>query len=117
METCFECGEPAVHDHHVVPQAQGGTQTVPLCMVCHGKAHGIDGVTLGFGTAHPPHVMDCAAEMYEAGWSLDRLASFWTAAGLKPLRGKALSSGTFLTAFRKRGVVIRPLGRPRKQRA
>jgi hypothetical protein len=36
---CFECGQPAEHDHHVVPRSRGGTKTVPLCDVCHGKAH------------------------------------------------------------------------------
>jgi hypothetical protein len=37
---CFECGEEAYNDHHVVPQVRGGTETVPLCLDCHGKAHG-----------------------------------------------------------------------------
>lgn len=38
---CFECGAEAHHKHHVVPKSMGGTQTVPLCNQCHGKAHGI----------------------------------------------------------------------------
>ncbi len=38
--TCFECGAPADHEHHVVPRSLGGTRTVPLCAICHGKAHG-----------------------------------------------------------------------------
>ena len=38
--TCFECGAPADHDHHVVPRSLGGTKTIPLCHSCHGKAHG-----------------------------------------------------------------------------
>ncbi|MEI7443323.1 MAG: hypothetical protein WCK28_00395 [Burkholderiales bacterium] len=38
--TCFECGAPADHEHHVVPRSLGGTRTVPLCALCHGKAHG-----------------------------------------------------------------------------
>ena len=37
--TCFECGEPAEFQHHVVPKSRGGTKTVPLCGACHGKAH------------------------------------------------------------------------------
>jgi hypothetical protein len=37
---CFECGAPAVHQHHVVPRSLGGTRTVPLCLDCHGKVHG-----------------------------------------------------------------------------
>ncbi len=40
MLTCFECGAPADHQHHVVPRSKGGTKTVPLCAACHGKVHG-----------------------------------------------------------------------------
>jgi len=38
-DPCFECGQPAECDHHVVPQSRGGTKTVPLCGACHAKAH------------------------------------------------------------------------------
>ena len=41
---CFECNKPAECDHHVVPRVKGGTKTVPLCLECHGKVHGIDAV-------------------------------------------------------------------------
>jgi hypothetical protein len=37
---CFECGENADVEHHVVPRSRGGKNTVPLCESCHGKAHG-----------------------------------------------------------------------------
>lgn len=40
---CFECGAPAKHNHHVVPQSLGGKKTVPLCEACHPKAHGEKG--------------------------------------------------------------------------
>jgi Recombinase len=36
---CFECGQPAEIDHHIVPRIRGGTKTVPLCEPCHAKAH------------------------------------------------------------------------------
>ena len=39
MPACCACGAPAAHHHHVVPRVLGGTQTVPLCTVCHGKVH------------------------------------------------------------------------------
>jgi len=39
-EPCFECGENADVEHHVVPRSRGGKNTVPLCESCHGKAHG-----------------------------------------------------------------------------
>jgi hypothetical protein len=39
-KTCFECGRPAIVDHHVVPESKGGTKTVPLCDLCHAKIHG-----------------------------------------------------------------------------
>jgi len=38
-DPCFECGQPAEYDHHVVPQSRGGTKTVRLCAECHAKAH------------------------------------------------------------------------------
>ena len=44
MKKCFECkATEDVQEHHVVPASRGGTQTVPLCSSCHGKAHGRDG--------------------------------------------------------------------------
>jgi hypothetical protein len=42
MITCFECGQPAEHNHHVVPRVMGGTRTVPLCAGCHAKVHHTD---------------------------------------------------------------------------
>lgn len=38
-EACFECGQPAQHEHHVVPRSLGGTKTVPVCVKCHGLIH------------------------------------------------------------------------------
>jgi hypothetical protein len=37
---CFECSSSGpLHEHHVVPVSRGGTKTVPLCEMCHAKAH------------------------------------------------------------------------------
>lgn len=36
---CFECGEPADHEHHVIPRVLGGTKTVALCEWHHGMVH------------------------------------------------------------------------------
>ena len=36
---CFECGDNAEHQHHVVPRSLGGTKTVPLCAACHATIH------------------------------------------------------------------------------
>lgn len=36
---CFECGQDAEHEHHVVPKSLGGTKTVWLCTKCHGVIH------------------------------------------------------------------------------
>jgi hypothetical protein len=38
---CWECEKESahLHDHHVVPRSRGGTKTVPLCQLCHSKAH------------------------------------------------------------------------------
>ena len=39
---CFECGTAeCIQHHHVVPRSAGGTKTIPLCSICHGKVHGI----------------------------------------------------------------------------
>ncbi len=38
---CFECGQPADHEHHVVPRVLGGTRTIPLCGLHHGMVHGL----------------------------------------------------------------------------
>ncbi len=38
---CFECGgTEEIHQHHVIPKSLGGTKTIPLCNMCHGRAHG-----------------------------------------------------------------------------
>ncbi len=43
MIKCFECDSVEnIHNHHVVPKVKGGTKTIPLCEVCHGKVHGRD---------------------------------------------------------------------------
>ena len=42
LQTCFECGGLAEALHHVVPVSRGGTKTVSLCGLCHGKAHHCD---------------------------------------------------------------------------
>lgn len=39
-KTCFECGNEAHHEHHVIPEVLGGTKTIPLCVECHAKVHG-----------------------------------------------------------------------------
>lgn len=36
---CFECGNPADHEHHVIPKSKGGTKTVSLCRECHSLVH------------------------------------------------------------------------------
>jgi hypothetical protein len=41
MLKCFECGNNAQHNHHVIPKSKGGVNTVPLCEQCHYKVHNI----------------------------------------------------------------------------
>lgn len=43
--TCFECGKPAQHAHHVVPKSKGGTRTIPLCHDCHALVHDMERMT------------------------------------------------------------------------
>ena len=37
--TCFECGNPAEHNHHVLPKSLGGQNTIALCSKCHALIH------------------------------------------------------------------------------
>jgi hypothetical protein len=41
-DVCFECGDPALFYHHVVPKSLGGNRTIPLCDLCHSKIHDLD---------------------------------------------------------------------------
>ena len=42
-DVCFECGSVEdIHYHHIVPSTMGGTKTIPLCIICHGKVHDRD---------------------------------------------------------------------------
>lgn len=41
MKKCFECGEKAYEEHHVIPVSRGGTKTISLCTLCHMKVHDI----------------------------------------------------------------------------
>lgn len=42
-DVCFECGSTKdIEYHHIVPEIRGGTKTIPLCIVCHGKVHDKD---------------------------------------------------------------------------
>ena len=43
VNICFECGEQATEEHHIIPKVQGGKKTIPLCTSCHMKVHGLDG--------------------------------------------------------------------------
>ena len=38
---CWECEieTEEIEHHHPVPRSRGGTKTIPLCSVCHSKAH------------------------------------------------------------------------------
>lgn len=38
---CFECDARAEHKHHVIPKSVGGKRTIPLCIRCHEKVHGM----------------------------------------------------------------------------
>jgi 5-methylcytosine-specific restriction endonuclease McrA len=46
---CFECGETAENQHHVVPRSLGGVKTLPLCTECHHAVHS-PGQALSIGT-------------------------------------------------------------------
>lgn len=35
-----------INHHHVIPKSRGGQNTIPLCELCHSKAHNTDMKTL-----------------------------------------------------------------------
>lgn len=38
---CFECGDIATENHHIIPKILGGIKTIPLCSKCHSKVHNL----------------------------------------------------------------------------
>ena len=76
LRTCFECGRAADFEHHVVPRARGGTQTVPLCGVCHAKAHHRDkrmstGALTATALQHKKARGEWCGGWIPYGWALD----------------------------------------------
>jgi DNA invertase Pin-like site-specific DNA recombinase len=105
---CFECGDSAKYDHHVVPKVDGGTKTVPLCAKCHGIVHdraflnvsaltqrGLEqarqrGVRLGRPVRMPSEV--CAEVVHlrtQKRWTLRQIAEEMTTRGVPTATGKA----------------------------
>ena len=76
---CFECGDTAVSLHHVIPRSKGGTRTVPLCGMCHAKAHHRDGnmdtATLTKSALHAKRMRGERAGRIPYGWKLADAAS------------------------------------------
>jgi hypothetical protein len=39
-DRCYECNSNEnIHYHHIIPFILGGNNTIPLCVICHGKVH------------------------------------------------------------------------------
>jgi 5-methylcytosine-specific restriction endonuclease McrA len=48
-DVCFECQSKLnIQYHHVVPDSLGGSKTIPLCNICHGKVHNRKFVDISF---------------------------------------------------------------------
>jgi DNA invertase Pin-like site-specific DNA recombinase len=77
---CFECGDVATAEHHVVPQVKGGTKTVPLCDKCHSLVHDSDFVSLsalskeGKKRARNTEIIAKVLELFEQGVSKKQIA-------------------------------------------
>ena len=88
---CLECGEEALHEHHVIPRHMGGTKTVPLCEPCHGRVHSADlsisaSVKRGIAAYREKHgTWGPRAKLHDAelneklamGWTAYRIAKFY----------------------------------------
>ena len=91
---CFECGDTASENAHIVPKIRGGTKTIPLCGKCHGLAHGMNrsndigaltreginkarqrGVVFGCPVKMPPDIGQRIVKEYQLGKSLRGIAS------------------------------------------
>lgn len=125
MEACWECGTVGeVHHHHPVPKSRGGTRTIPLCLLCHGKAHGRDGgmatsrltregmekarsrgVKLGnqhYGeTAEERAIIAAAVELRASGRTLEQVSADLAARGMLSRRGLPLSVSTLHCMFKR----------------
>lgn len=116
MQPCWECGTVGeVHHHHPVPKSRGGTRTIPLCLRCHGKAHGrkmstsqltkdglralqARGVKLGrpcYGRTDDERALVArAVDLREQGLTLHQVAATLDDEGYKARNGAALSVST-----------------------
>jgi len=46
-DCCYECGSTEdIQYHHIIPESKGGKETIPLCIICHGKVHDVDFVKM-----------------------------------------------------------------------
>ena len=92
-DLCFECGDKATENAHIVPKIRGGTKTIPLCGKCHGLAHGMNrsndigaltregldkarqkGVVLGAPVKMPLDISQRIVREYQLGKSLSGIA-------------------------------------------
>jgi len=125
MEACWECSTVGeVHHHHPVPKSRGGTRTIPLCLLCHGKAHGRDGgmatsrltregmekarsrgVVLGkrpYGeTAEERAMITVAVDLRSSGLTLEQVSAELAARGMLSRRGLPLSVSTLSGMFQR----------------
>ena len=131
MESCWECGTVGeVHHHHPVPQSRGGTRTIPLCLLCHGKAHGrrgsmttssltkegmekakSRGVKLGnqhYGeTAEERAVVAAAVELRASGRTLDQVSADLAARGMIARSGKPFGVSTLHNIIKREATLIK----------
>jgi hypothetical protein len=95
---CFECGKQAKENHHVVPEARGGTKTVPLCSRCHNLAHGFNGIETrprGRPPGYPPEVEAYAMKLLrQPGMNPSLVAHRFNAEGI-PCLGKRWRASSF----------------------
>lgn len=95
---CFECGKPADHNHHVLPQSKGGTKTIPLCKECHSVVHDSKLVKMSYlseSAKQKIRSLDAMAkisEMFESGESKSEIS-----------RKLSISRGSVYSALKKLG--------------
>lgn len=128
MEACWECGTVGeVHHHHPVPKSRGGTRTIPLCLLCHGKAHGrrmstsqltkdamralqARGVRLGnqhYGdTAEERAIIDAAVELRASGRTFKQVSADLATRGMFARSGKPFGVSTLHNIIKRETMLI-----------
>ena len=115
---CFECGNTATENAHVVPKIRGGTKTIPLCGRCHGLAHGMNrsndigaltkegmakakekGAVFGSPVRISPEIVKRIVTEYESGKGYREIARLLNSEAIPTVRGLQWYASTVRSSY------------------